>query len=180
MKNKAAIIMEAIKLEQDGKNFYIKASKKTKNILGKKMFQNLAEDETRHENTLKKLLESTKEGKNISSEDLGKLIQVSCKNNFANIFERGIGEINDKVKVDVDDVDALKIAMDMESKGYEFYKNSAETFSDKEGKNIFKYLASEEIEHYAALENTAEYLENPAGWFLKEEKSEADGGSEFA
>lgn len=42
---------------------------------------------------------------------------------------------------------AMKISLEQEEKGYQFYKETAEKTKDKATKDIFNYLAKEEIRH---------------------------------
>jgi len=56
MNNLSKAIKTAIKLEEDGMDFYQKASEKTSHPFGKRMFLSFAEDEKRHLTILKEIL----------------------------------------------------------------------------------------------------------------------------
>ncbi|WP_053955069.1 ferritin family protein [Inediibacterium massiliense] len=64
----------------------------------------------------------------------------------------------------LNELEILKIAKGIEEAGYDFYKSAQEKFEDEEIKNMFKYLALEELEHMKTFENihnrVAEKLEN--------------------
>ncbi|WP_129599853.1 ferritin family protein [Anaerophilus nitritogenes] len=64
----------------------------------------------------------------------------------------------------LNELEILKIAKGIEEAGYNFYKSAQEKFEDEEIKNMFKYLALEELEHMNTFENiynkVAEKLKN--------------------
>ena len=60
MNNLSKAIKTAIKLEEDGVDFYQKASEKTSHPFGKRMFLSFAEDEKRHLSVLKEILSDLK------------------------------------------------------------------------------------------------------------------------
>jgi len=133
MNNLSKAIKTAIKLEEDGIDFYQKASEKTSHPFGKKMFLSFAEDEKRHLTIL-------------------------------------------RIAANSDELEALKIGMDMESKSVEFYQGALEKTQDSHQKAFFNRLIDEEKEHYELLQNTRSYLKDSGEWFLWEEKALLDGG----
>ena len=48
-------------------------------------------------------------------------------------------------------LDGLKIAMEAELTGHNFYKNAAENISDTQGREVLKKMAQEEMEHFKYL-----------------------------
>lgn len=164
----------AIKFEKDGYNFYTKASKKTKNLVGKEMFKYIAEEEKRHVEKVKSIYEKLKksdEWPKAGKKSAGKKEAVG----FETIFTRVKGEIVKILKVDSGDVEALKIAKEMEVEGYKFYQERAEQTDNPLEKAFYKQLVKEESKHYEILENTYEYLSNPADWFSNKERPIYEG-----
>jgi rubrerythrin len=49
--------------------------------------------------------------------------------------------------------EALAMAIEMEKKGQEFYKMTAERASDKLTRSVFEFLANEELKHIEAIKN---------------------------
>jgi len=61
-------------------------------------------------------------------------------------------------------LEALKIAIQTELNGIEFYKIAAEHTEDKKGKEVFKTLANDEEQHFNELKNQFESLLNTGKW----------------
>jgi rubrerythrin len=60
--------------------------------------------------------------------------------------------------------DDLSLAHNTELQGYYFYKHASEMMSDEKGREVFKHLASEEIEHIRVIRAIASSLEEGHGW----------------
>jgi rubrerythrin len=160
----------AIKMETDAITFYREAATTVKNAVGQKMFLSIMDDEKRHLDMLKEILE----GLDIHIRD------VSPMKNLKTIFEEHKGEMMQRTKVTTDELDAFKIAMRMEREGVEFYKKrSSEAPSEKE-KMLFERLAKEEEQHYAVFSNTYFFMQDSGNWFMWEEHSFIDGGTLWA
>jgi rubrerythrin len=85
-----------------------------------------------------------------------------------------------KVEATKDELDAFKIAMQMEKEGIEFYKNAeGEAKSEKE-KALFARLVKEEEQHFDIFSNTYFFLSDTGSWFMWEEHSIVDGGTPWA
>jgi rubrerythrin len=72
-------------------------------------------------------------------------------------------------------MEAVKIAIDFETKGEKFYGDLAKSVENPMEKNFYEFLASIEREHRLSLQDTLEYFEDPAGWFRIKEKLHVDG-----
>ena len=75
-----------------------------------------------------------------------------------------------------DEIEALKIGMEMETRGYKLYKEAAREAGTTEERKLLERLASEENQHYTMLQNTHTYLEHTGEWFIWEERGLLDGG----
>jgi rubrerythrin len=164
-------IRTAIKLEEDGIDFYQKASEKTFHPFGKKMFLSFAEDEKRHLTVLKEILA------NLKFSDFDRFFEEkNPREKIKTIFREVRNEIRERVAANPDEVEALKIGMDMEWESVEFYQDALEKTQDSHQKAFFQRLIEEEKEHYELLQNTRSYLKDSGEWFLWEEKALLDGG----
>jgi rubrerythrin len=160
----------AMKMETDAISFYTEAAKKTAYPAGKKMFQTITEDEKRHLEMISQLIKGLK----ITHKD------VSPMKNVKTVFETMKNEMMKKVAATADELEAFKIAMQMEKEGKEFYeKTLAHARTDKE-KTLLKQLIGEEEQHYAIFANTYDFLANTGNWFMWEELSIVDGGTPWA
>lgn len=158
-------VEHAIKMETDAISFYREAAEKTSHPFGKKMFLSFVEDEKRHLEMLSDLFKSM---------DFT-LKTAEPMENMKTIFESLKDEMMEKISASTDELNAIKIAMDMEKEGYEHYKKTAaETKNDKERK-LFERLAYEEDRHHKILENTHTYITDSGNWYMWNEYSIVEG-----
>ncbi len=97
----------AMKMEKDAIAFYTEAARKTTSPAGKKMFQTITEDEKRHLEMVSQIIK----GLNITHKD------TSPMKNVKTVFESMKDEMMKKVAATADDLEAFKIAMNMETRG---------------------------------------------------------------
>jgi rubrerythrin len=155
----------SMKMETDAIKFYTEAAAKTRYTAGKKMFETITEDEIRHLEMISKIIK----GMNITIADVSPMKRVKT------VFESLKDEMMQKVEASKDEMEAFKIAMEMEKEGEKFYEKSlAEAKTDKE-KALFKRLIEEEKQHYAIFSNTYSHLADTGNWFLWEERGIVEG-----
>jgi rubrerythrin len=159
------VLEMAFKTETDAIAFYTEAARKTSYPVGKKMFQAIIEDEKRHLEMIRKVVI----GLHITHTD------VSPMKNVKTVFEAMKKDLMKKVEATADDLEALRIAMQMEKEGKAVYdKALAHVKSDKE-KALLERLIQEEEEHYAIFANTLQFLEDTGNWFMWEERGIVEG-----
>lgn len=155
----------ARKMETDAIEFYTEAAQKTKHPAGKKMFETVAEDEKRHLDIVNKLVR----GLDVHIQD------VHPMENIRTVFENMKDDMMHKVEATSDELEAFKIAMQMEKEGLDFYKVlMMEAKSEKE-KTLFQKLIKEEEQHYKIFANTHNFLNDTGNWFMWEEYSIVEG-----
>ncbi len=166
MENRIKSIEIALENETKERDFYLRHAQRTQNPVGKQMFESIAQDEQEHYNRLKQLHEElSKQGK--WPEETRLVI------NHMNIKEvlATVPNLADKsAATDADDIEAVKTAIEFESKAYNFYsklKDRAETEAER---NFFDRLALVEREHMVSLKNTLLFFEDPATWYEEHEK----------
>ncbi|MBI4684147.1 MAG: ferritin family protein [Nitrospirae bacterium] len=160
----------AIKMETDAINFYKTASEKVNHLVGKKMFLTIAEDEKRHLDMLTQIFKGL---------DLT-ILDVSPMNNIKTVFEEMKDEMMERVEATQDELEAFRIAMDMEKKGITFYKKEALEAGTNKEKALFERLVHEEEQHYNIFANTYFFLSDTGNWFMGEEHTIFDGGTPWA
>ncbi|NOZ26168.1 MAG: ferritin family protein [Nitrospirae bacterium] len=163
-------VQTAIKMEEDAIRFYSEASERTKHPFGKKMFQSFSLDEKRHLEMLTDIL------KGLDIE----IREGRPEETVKSIFETLKSEMMERVEATTDEINALKVALDMERNGYEYYKETAAGTSDEREKALFLRLAKEEEKHYNILQNTYAFLTDTGNWFMWEEHAIVDGGTPWA
>lgn len=160
----------AIRMETDAITFYTDAAKKTKNPVGKKMFLTITEDEKRH----LKMLSQIFKGLDIKMKD------VSPMKNIKTVFEGLKGKMMERVSATSNELEAFKIAMQMEKEGIKFYKKTAKEAKKEKEKKLFERLVHEEEQHYNIFANTYFFMSDTGSWFMWEEHSIVDGGTPWA
>ncbi|NQT50990.1 ferritin family protein [bacterium] len=155
----------AIQLEQDGQAFYTQAAAGTTNPLGKKMFEGLAADETRHERILRQVAEDMQ----VTLDD--ELPKDRIVTLFATLGE----ELRSQLDAGAGDTDVIDKALVMEKAAEAHFRTCAAGASD-DLKALYERLALEESQHVDILENTKTYLNDTGHWFFWDEGSVLDGG----
>ena len=159
----------ALKMETDAVNFYTEAAQKAKFSVGKKMFLAVAEDEERHHDMISQIIK----GLHVTPKD------VSPLKNVKSIFDTMKTEMMKKIEASADEVEAFKIAMQMEKEGIEYYEKVMAKSAKPKEKEFLALLINEEKQHYAIFSDTYEYLAKTGRWFLWEEspiRSMVEGG----
>lgn len=159
------VLKQALKMEEDGKVFYEKARDKTQNKLGKDLFASLISAEERHILKIQKLYASLEK----TGEWPGEMLVGSGAAAGENVFTRAVAGLEKAVKGTSDDLEALRLALDMERKGKKFYEDRAEAARDAFEKKFYAVLAHEEGEHFLTIWETIDYLEDPGAYFHQKE-----------
>ena len=176
MENERAKTIEALQfaaqMEVEGKEFYQQASQKSDNKLAKELFQNLADEEDVHRKKFEEIYETLRKGQGWPDveppSEQGKRLKP--------IFAQATKELGSKIKVAESELEAIKTAMDMEIKTYDFYHSRGEQSTLPLEKRFYQALSAEEREHHLVLLDSYEYLTDPAGWFTSKERWSLDGG----
>lgn len=160
----------ALNMEKDGLKFYLESVEKVSNELIKDLLTSLAKDEEEHYNSFKTIYDSFKENNNWPEE-----VKITANKNSKTIFEEYAAKNKEEVKDAKDEMDIVKMALEIEKKSYNFYKKLTEKIEENNVKMFFEKLADVENEHYKLLDDTYQYLNNPADFFIKEEKPIFEG-----
>ena len=160
-----AALQTAIQMEVDGKAYYLEASSKSGNELGKKLLQSLAAEEDVHRQKFEEIYSAIQGRKDWPMTDFrpdgGKRLRT--------IFARAIERIDPNAKGVTTELEAVEMALDMEIKTYEFYKAQGEKAIYDAEKDFYEAVAGEEREHHFILLDYYEYLKDPMGWSVVQE-----------
>jgi len=155
----------AVNMGKDAISFYTEAAKKTKSPAGKKMFQTITLDEMRHLEMITQIIN----GLNITHKD------VSPMENVKTVFASMKDEMMKKIEATSDELEAFKIAMNMEKEGVEFYKKTLAGSKKEKERALLELLIQEEKQHYDLFANTYQFLASTGNWFLWEERGIVEG-----
>ena len=162
----------AIQMETDGKEFYLKASEASGNELGKKLLNQLAAEEDIHLRKFVQIFEAIRAQQGWPEVDY----QPDGGQNLRTIFARATQGLGSDVKAATSELEAVKTAMDMENKTYDFYNERVRNAAFEAEKTYYGALAAQEKEHHLILFDYYEYLKDPASWFVSKEHHSLDGG----
>jgi rubrerythrin len=161
----------ALNNEKREREFYLRNAKRTKNPLGKAMFQQIGDDELEHYERLRQLHQSWEK-----QEKWPETVPIKVKDTIVkDILVEFFKKVDTKSKGDVDDLEAVRTALDFEAKGAKYYSDLKDTVMDPKEKQFFDLLSKIENEHYLSLKDTEEYLTDPASWYRTKEHHTFDG-----
>jgi rubrerythrin len=153
------------------REFYLKNAKRSKNPLGKAMFQQIGDDELEHYERLKQLHQKWTQQQKWPGTVPLKVKDTIVKNILVDFLKK----VDKTAKADADDLQAVRTAIDFEAKGAKYYAQLRDDVSDPKEKQFFDLLSRIENEHYLSLKDTEEYLTDPTSWYRKMEHHTLDG-----
>jgi rubrerythrin len=162
----------AIQMEIDGKAYYLKASQKSANELGKRLLAKLASEEDLHRQKFEQIFNAIKNRKGWPTTDF----QPDGGKSLRTIFARAAEEMGTRVKAPATELGAIETAMVMENKTFDYYTRQGTDASHGAEREFYFTVAGEEKEHYLILLDYYEYLKDPAAWFVQKEHPSLDGG----
>jgi len=161
----------ALNNETREREFYLKNAKRTKNPLGKRMFQQIGDDELEHYERLKQLHQTW-----AKKQKWPETVPLKVKDTIVkDILLEFVKKVDKTAKGDSDDLEAVRTAIDFEAKGAKYYAELRDTVTNPKEKEFFDLLAKMENEHYLSLKDTEEYFIDPASWYRKVEHHTFDG-----
>ncbi len=161
----------ALENEQKEHDFYITNSKKTRNMAGKNMFKQIADEEKEHYEVLKKLHDKWEQQKKWPS-----TLPLKVKKSLAgSILKSMSGKKSARIAGNDNDLKVIRTAIDFEARGVALYTKLEKESSDPKEKAFFNLIASIERDHLLSLRDTEEFLTDPAAWYQNMEKSTLDG-----
>jgi len=161
----------ALNNEMREREFYLKNAERTKNSVGKAMFNQIANEELEHYERLKEIHERWK-----NNETWPETVPLKVKDTIVkNILKDSVKNADTMSEKDDDDLKAIQTAIDFEAKGASNYAQLRDNVSDPKKKEFFNLLSKIEHEHYLSLKDTEEYLTDPSSWYVKAEHHGLDG-----
>jgi rubrerythrin len=159
----------AIRMEIDGKAFYLKACADSTNEGGKHLFSQLASEENVHRRLFEQIYEA------IRKQNSWPQVEITNASREKALFSRGESGTAVPEKALSNEIDAVKQAIDMEIRSHDFYKAQMNSVNYSSEKLFYQRLAAEEQGHQLALVDYLEFLQAPSSYFSKKEHSSLDG-----
>jgi rubrerythrin len=161
----------ALNNEKNEREFYLSHARRTRNPVGKVMFNQIADDELEHYQRLNELHEKWEKNKTWPE-----TVPLTVKqNNVKTLLQNLIQKAGAMPEADTDDLNAIDVATKFEAKGAELYAELSTASSEPREKAFFKLLSDMEREHYLSLKDAEEYIKDPASWYTRKEHHGLDG-----
>ncbi len=167
----AEALQTAIQMEIDGKEYYLKASQKSNNELGKKLLQSLADEEDTHQKKFTEIYNAIRDKKAWPATDF----QPGRGKRLRTVFAQALERTGSNAQTLATELDAVQTAMSMENKTFDFYNGRSKEASCDAEREFYHALAAQERTHHKVLLDYYEYLKDPAGWFVQKEHPSLEG-----
>jgi rubrerythrin len=148
----------AMKMEKDGQEYYEMHAAKESNVALKKIWQQLAADETKHYEIFRRMKDG-QIGEAAKMSAVGTTILDTAKTVFKELAAK-----EKDVKFGKDVFEAWEKAQDVEIETEEFYRQKQEEEKDPEVKKAFGLIADEENKHVNLIEHVLDFLHEPRSW----------------
>ena len=151
----------AIKMEQDGEQFYRTAARQTRNRGVKRILGLLADDEVKHCSTLKQMRQAAP----------AQMRETTVLTDAKNVFAQMQGHAPN---LSGQQTDIYLQAQEIERLSQQFYQEKAEQVSDPSHRALFGRIAEEERLHFLLLEHVIQFLSRPKVWIENAEFNHLD------
>ena len=146
----------AMKMETDGRQYYLDQAAKTKIPALKKVLEELADDELKHYNIFKML----RDGHSAEYKEAQKThILATVKNVFENLRDS-----KSKQVFTGESIEYWRKAQEIEKEAEAFYRQKAAEVQLSEQKHILNKIADEEHKHWVTMQNVVQFLNRPKEW----------------
>lgn len=167
------ILEKAIAFEEEGMAFFQDRAANAPSTLERNLFNSLAKDEAGHKAHLVQIREDLlKEGTLDALPEVGDDHVADVRR----IFEGALESAHDPYDYQVEELEILQGALEVERRGYHLYAGAAAQVKSPRAKAIFQHLAAEEQNHYSLLKNTYDYMADPEGFAGFDGNPMLDGG----
>jgi rubrerythrin len=146
----------AMKMEQDGRAFYLEQAEKAEHPQFKKILLELADDEAKHYAIFKAL----RDGQPASYEEAAK---TGILQTVKNVFEE-MKAGNEEFAFSDNAQQIWQEAQEVEKKSEDFYREKANEVDDENQKRILNKIADEEHKHWVTMENVIKFIDRPNHW----------------
>jgi rubrerythrin len=158
----------ALDYEREGLLFYTKAANEAENALSRRLFWTLASQEIEHTKKIEEIYTMIERDKKLPSPEKLKKVgaHIELEKDIKEFFKAADRE---SLRKNAGNVEAMKIAMEIEKKSYRLYVDLVADARNTSEKAFLSALRDEEQKHIDALDNVYYYLTNSEMWFAGDE-----------
>lgn len=142
----------AMKMEEDGKNYYLELSGKATDEGIQNILKMLAADEDKHFAVIKRM-----------KEEQSVMVETRVLEKAKNIFVK-MKEKNEEIDLSSTPIHLYTKAKEIEERSIKFYLEMSAEMEDDAHRDLFLLLAEEEKMHEFLLENVIEFISKPKLW----------------
>lgn len=162
MSNSALTALKrALQLEQEGYAFYMQAAERVQDATCKKTMRSLADDEKIHEAMIVRQLEALQQEGGFVQIPTVEPVDVDLSRR---LFPPDAEQVKQRVGENMVELDALLMAMEIEVRSYDLYRQAAREAQDPTAREMYEWLASAEMTHFNLLMSNYEAINSAAGW----------------
>lgn len=161
------IFETAMKMEEDGRAYYLENAEKTVLPELKKVLLELADDELKHFNLFKAMRDRQPAE---YQESQATTILATVKNVFEQMKADG-----KEIPAEALSKTIWETAREVEKQAEAFYREKAAEVSDEDHKKILNRIADEEHRHWVTMENVVQFLDQPSQWLENAEWKSLEG-----
>jgi rubrerythrin len=158
------VFEHAMKMEEDGRNYYLDQARQAKAPALRRILEELADDELKHYRLFKKMRDDQLHD---DSPGFGTAIIATTKN----VFDALKKEAESVTASNMGPVSIWEHARDTEKEAADFYREKAEEIDGNTNRSAFLRIAEEEHRHYVALDSVVKFLQEPKQWLADAEWS---------
>ncbi len=152
----------AMKMEEDGRQFYLELAEKSADSGIKSILKMLADDEKKHYETIEKIRDKEYA-----------MPETPILNDAKNVFEKmGSGSMDQDFTDS--EVELYKKALEIEEESVNFYQEKSEQMEHPGQREVMARLADEEKRHYHLINNMIEFMQRPHTWLEDAEWNHLD------
>jgi rubrerythrin len=156
----------AMKMESDGREYYLDQAQKQEHPALKKILIELADDELKHY----RIFKAMRDGEPAEYRDEEKTTILSSVKNVFEIFRAEGKDLTFPESAK----EVWEKAQEIEEESETFYREKAEEVGDDSKKQILNKIADEEHKHWVTMQNVVQFLDRPNHWLEDAEWSNLD------
>ena len=172
--DKTARILEplslALKLEEEGRRFFLEAAERFESPLARQTFRYLADEEKRHIARIKEYYRSIESSGRTSLPAL----KGSPPAERLREFNERMAALRQDIRPTASDIEAYEYGLKFENGAEEFYAKCLAEATDPHVKEFYQWLIHEEEMHARILKSCLEFARDPAGWFRRHRESRGE------
>jgi rubrerythrin len=162
------LLQHAVKMEEDGRAYYLDVAGRTGNALARQTFQVLAGEEDKHVRYFQEYYDAM--GKAEGWPDIAEIMAEAptAAQRAENVFTQAAKETavsGDEVNL----TEAYNHAMDLERKSITFYQDMIAQAGDDRVAQFLDFVIGQERGHLDILSHTLDMLDNPDAWYFDQE-----------